>query len=409
MPTVRLTDKSVRSMKAPTESPQVDYWDDKLSGFGLRVSKSKKSWVLRYRFEERKRRITIGTYPTLPLADARDKAKDFLYQVEKGIDPAKAKAERKTAITFKELAEDYLERHAKIKKKSWAEDERCLVKEVIPKWGRWKAQDVERKDIRKLLDETVKRGAPVHANRLKTLIHTVFNFGIEKDLVQSNPCTGIKKLVEEKPEERVLSADEIRKVWLAMNDEAPDIRGILRLRILLAQRFIETLSMAWADLDLDSNWWTLPGNKTKNGRPHRVFITPLAKKILDEINGEDKDSLWVFPSPKDKSKHIFHPRKAVERVREKSGVYFTGRDLRRTAASQMASIGISNFIIDQLLNHIDKNNINLRHYNLYSYDSEKQEALLKWENHLRRIIAGEVTSSVVPIRPKASQAKDIQL
>src|SRR5262249_36880387 len=126
MPHLKLTDRTVNAIQPPP-SGRVDYFDanGKLAGFGLRVAASgRKSWVLLYRHGLRSRRLTLGTYPPLGLADARARAKDALLAVMQGEDPAGAKRVARESPTFEEVASAYVERHAKAKKRSWREDQR---------------------------------------------------------------------------------------------------------------------------------------------------------------------------------------------------------------------------------------------------------------------------------------------
>jgi hypothetical protein len=114
----------------------------------MRVSElGRKSWVAMYRHHRQKRRMTLGTYPTVGLADARERAKKILGQVANGQDPAQTKQTDRNAETFSDLANEYIERHAKAKKKSWEADDRVLNKDFLPSLGPIKARDVSRKDI----------------------------------------------------------------------------------------------------------------------------------------------------------------------------------------------------------------------------------------------------------------------
>jgi len=119
MPVVNLLARTVQGLKPPTAG-QIDYWDKNLTNFGIRVSCSgRKTWTIYYRFHGRKRRLSLGTFPTVPLADARERARKALSRVADGEDPATEKLLARQAGTFDELAEEYLQRHAKRKKKSW--------------------------------------------------------------------------------------------------------------------------------------------------------------------------------------------------------------------------------------------------------------------------------------------------
>ena len=277
MPTIPFTVRKLESLKPP-ESGRIDYWDEGFPGFGLRLSdRGGRTWVLMYRTKDgRQRRLKIGTADSLSLAAAHQKAKDALHEVAHGKDPAEARDALRGADTVKGLAELYIEKHAKPNKRSWQNDQRMLNHDVIPAWGSRKAKSIRRRDVIDLLDKIVARGAPVGANRTYEVIRRMFSFAIERDIVDAHPCVGIKSPGEEKQRERVLTEDEIRKVWSAFEAEGLQNRAILKLRLLTAQRGGEVRSMRWTDFDpaidkaIMGVWWTIPGDTAKNGRAHRV-------------------------------------------------------------------------------------------------------------------------------------------
>ena len=134
MPTRNLTVRLIDSIKPPLTG-RIEYWDAGTPGFGLRVTQSgRKSWVVLYRHQGRPRRLTLGPYPALPLADARDQARDSLRAVAKGKDPAGEKRIARLGDTFGDLAEDYIALYAKPNKRSWKEDRRALDRDLLPKF-----------------------------------------------------------------------------------------------------------------------------------------------------------------------------------------------------------------------------------------------------------------------------------
>ena len=184
-----LTHSFVEALKPPATG-QTDYWDAKTAGFGLRVSmRGTKSWLVRYRQHGHKRRLLLGRFPQMSLADARQGARRSLGEVATGNDPAEARAEAKGEPTFADLAELYVERHAKVKKapRSIREDQYMLDADLLPIWSGRKLSDIKRKDTIALLDDIVARGAPIHANRVRALVSTMFNFAVGRDLAEHNP------------------------------------------------------------------------------------------------------------------------------------------------------------------------------------------------------------------------------
>jgi integrase len=324
------------------------------------------------------------------------------------------------------LAVEYLKKHAD-KKRSRYEDNRIIEKDLKPHWKDRKAYDIKRRDVIQLLDKIVERGAPIQANRTLALIHKMYNWGIGRDLVESNPCTQVKAPGREKQRDRVLSEIEIKTLWAAFKVEGKSIEPMFKLRLVTAQRGGEIESMRWQDIDLESSWWTIPAEFSKNNLSHRVPLSDIAIDILlahkramdtdlektkhkaqesgkteDKTNYEkkiEKYSKWVFPSPVYKGDHITNVQKAVARVKEHSGVDdFKLHDLRRTAASHMTSMGISRLVVSKILNHVEQGIT--RVYDRHSYDKEKRTALEKWARRLLTILTGQ-KAKVVKLNTKA--------
>ena len=255
-----------------------------------------------YRVGPRFRRHTLGRYPVLGLADARDRAKKDLNSLTDGHDPARQKGENRNAMTFGELAADYMERHAKKRKRSWREDQRILDVYVLPEFRKVAAKDIHRPEVRELL-ERIAETAPVQANRVLACVRKTYNWAISQDLIEHNPCHGITRPGDEHQRDRVLSEDEIKAIWQTLEAERLEMAALFRLRLLAAQRGGELATMQWADVDLKSAWWTIPSERAKNGLSHRVPLSPPAVRILQELSTARKEekneqkrlSPWVFP------------------------------------------------------------------------------------------------------------------
>ena len=402
---IALTDRTVRALKPPAAG-RLDVWDEDNPGFGLRVSSSgRRTWILMYRMGKTLRRLTLGRFPTLGLADARVKATDALRDADRGQDPGRKKIEERNAETFADLAREYIERHAS-RKRSGREDIRLLNGSphkkktgktphvpLVTRWGTRRLQDLKRRDVRELLDETAER-APIMANRTLALVRKMFNFAIEREWVDANPCQMVKRPSPERQRDRVLSEDEIRRLWTALDVEQPVIAALFRLRLLTAQRGGEVQGASWSDVDLVGAWWTIPAERSKNGLAHRVPLSPQAVKILKGLKADaDDESTWVFPSSRKAGPHISHAQKAIERIVKRSGVEFRGHDLRRTAASLMVGAGAPRLVVSKILNHVESGVTAV--YDRHSYDQEKRAALDFWGRRLDAIISGKRRSKVL--------------
>jgi integrase len=167
-------------------------------------------------------------------------------------------------------------------------------------------------------------------------------------------------------------------------------RIALKLLLVTAQRKGEVISARWEDIDIAGAWWTIPAERSKNGLPHRVPLSRLAISLLNDarqLTGEEK-STWVFPSPKKEHMGPTALDHAVRRRIEEVGLTdFTPHDLRRTAASYMTSIGVPRLVVSKLLNHVEQGVTAV--YDRHSYDTDKRDALARWDRKLLEIIVGK--------------------
>ena len=396
---MKFTDRQIKSLKPKKERYEV--WETNGKGFGIRVAPTgRKSFIFLYRFQGASRRITFGNYPEISLADAHAAHAHSRQFLERGADPATveqdAKEESRRSPSIKFLVNEYIEKYAKPRKRSWKEDERILNKDVVPRWGRKKAQDITRRDIILLLDEIVERGAPIQANRALAAISKMYSFAMGRGILDSSPCVAIPPPSIENPRNRVLKSDEIKTLWNKLDTAKMQRTTMLalKLQLITGQRKGEVASARWEDFDSDLTWWTIPSEESKNNKPNRVPITPLALELLTELKAISGDSIWLFPSPR-AGKHISET--SIDHALRVNAdhfelEHFTPHDLRRTVSTEMASMGINDKTIDKILNHTDKKL--KKTYNLYSYDKEKLIALNAWANRLESIFTGKQTKVV---------------
>jgi integrase len=398
------TDRDIQSFK-PIEGQTKPYdkREKNRTGFGVTVFPSgEKSFIYFYTFAGRKRRMTLGKYPECSLKKARTLHREALAilvdKKDPGAEKKKEKIDIRDASTVEGLIEEYIEKWAKPNKRSWKVDLQSLNRDVMPYWGKRKANDISRRDVILLLDGIKDRGAPVQANRVLSCIKTMFNFAIQRDIVSSNPCIGIKQ-VKEKQCDRVLSEEEIRVLWPALsqhtNQDNPlhtihmsiETKLALKIQLVTGQRKGEIISAEWDELDLISGWWTIPAGKAKNNQTHRVPLSSLAIELLAVVKKLSKNSRYLFPA-KRKTTHITDGSvdKAVNRSTFDGVRPWTPHDLRRTAASHMTSIGIQRLIVSKILNHSEKSVTAI--YDQYSYDNEKRSALELWAGKLKEIVYG---------------------
>jgi integrase len=382
---------------------QYDVWDSSLPGFGLRVSvNGRKTWTVRYRIGRRLRRMTLGHFPPLTLADARKDARTALRSAEKGIDPAEAKIERRDADTFGELAAEYVERHAKRRKKSWKADDRMLRTEVLPHWRHRLARDISRRDVRTLVENIAERGAPILANRVVSLLSRVFKFALDEELIEASPAVRVSRPGQERSRDRVLTDDEIRQFWTAVAELPSEMAAFWKLRFLSAQRGGECVAMRWSDVDLEAGWWIIPATVAKNKREHRVPLSESALTILKDLRAAVDERLQqprADGQPRKEPVYVLAGARGKRQQADAAATFgvadFRGHDLRRTAATNMRKVGVPRDHVSKVLNHVEGGPAATRVYDRYDGDREKKIALDTWARTLTAILEQEAGAKVI--------------
>ncbi len=262
----------------------------------------------------------------------------------------------------------------------------------IPLWGNRLASEITKRDVVELINGIVDRGARRWSNISLTIIRKMFEFGVDQAFLSESPCETVKSQVKDKPGERNLDAAELKILWegIADTNMSEVVRRALQTVILLGQRSNEILGMSWEEIQ--GHWWAIPAVRMKNKKEHRVYLPPL----FFDLVGHPGTGL-VFPSLNE-GKVMHHnalsqaTKRLLDRVnkdRKKKDLLpvesFSPRDLRRTMATQLAELGIDQFIIGKVLSHTEKS-VTGRHYNKYHYDKEKEAAMRAWEARLREIV-----------------------
>jgi integrase len=413
-----LTDLSIK--KQPLPEKRRELADGKITGLYLVLQPSgAKSWALRYRAAGKPAKLTLGPYPTLDLATARRRAQEALGEIASGKNPATdqkvvreaQKAANSTADRVEAVANSFVERYVKRNVgASWArETERLLRVEVIPQIGGKRVGDVTRADIHNLLDEMVDRGSPINANRLLAVLRRMFNWCIERGLVERSPCNKLKAPSPEQARDRVLSDSELRVAWQAFERIGWPFGRIAQLLLLTGARRDEIAGARWNEIDLEGKTWTIAKERSKNGVAHEIPLSDAAIQIiksLPRIGG--KGDGFVFTTTTRApvsgwSRAKAHVDKAILAVTQDDAApaHWTFHDLRRSAASGMAEIGIAPHVVEAVLNHKSGTIKGVAAvYNRYTYATEKRAALDAWARRLEAIVSGAGASNVVEMKAR---------
>jgi integrase len=384
----RLSDLQIRNLRPP-ENGQIEVWDDRLPGFGIRVSHGgAKAFVLVYRFQGRSRRMTLGRYGILSLTDARRLAHETLRAVALGEDPAAVKIRTRRVPDierFDAFVAHYVQTYARPNNRTASETDRILRREFVRHWGVRPIATITKQDVLRVLDGIMAAGTHMSANSALAAVRKLFNWAIERGMLEQSPCRGIQKPAKAIARDRVLTDNEVRSVWLALSMIGYPYGPFAQILLLTGQRKGEVAGMRWTELDLREHLWSIPADRNKSGRAH---VVPLSSRVVELIEGLPRtDPNLVFPTrAQERTLHDFSRWKAE--LDQRSGVTnWRLHDLRRTAATGMARSGVSPHVVERILNHSTGTLGGVAGvYNRFGYLPEMQAALETWQNHVLKVI-----------------------
>jgi len=376
-----LTAKTLEALKPTAKRYEVH--DLHCPGLTVRVSvRGQKVFSVKFRYGLKQKRQKLGVYPRITLATAREKAIDILRQVDEGIDPTKRRRNPDTKVEA--VCREFVRLHAQARNKSWREAERILEREFVSAFAQRDIRDIKRWDVLELIDAAVARGSTYQANRILSNIRKLFNWCIERGIVDASPILGLKAPTKEQSRDRVLDDDEIVGLLRACRNEVYPFRQFVPMLLATAQRRGELAEMRWSEIDLDGKIWVIPADRSKNGKPHVVPLSAYALIILSEVP-RFLDCEFVFTTTHKSPVSGFS--KMLRRLSE--GSQTSGwrlHDLRRTAASGMARAGVAPHVVEKVLNHISGTISGVAAvYNRYGYDTEKRDALEEWGYKLEQL------------------------
>jgi integrase len=391
---MKFTAQSAEILQLASGETDRIWFDDAIPGFGLRArGTGARSWIFQYKLGSKTRRLVIGQTSAIKLGRAREIASEHHARVKLGRDPAGEKRilVERASHTFGALAKKYLDQQrTELRPGSYREIARHLEQHAAPLHP-LSLDFIDRRIIADRLGSIEKNSGAVTTNRARATMSAMFSWGMREGLVFANPVANTNKRAEH-PRDRVLKPYELRLVWQALN--GGQYATIIKLLMLTAQRVNEIAGLRWSEIDSGYCLISLPAERTKNARPHEIPISPAARTLLQEqpkIDGRD----LIFGKPGG------GPFSGLSRCKERLDARITelnkGRplapwvhhDLRRSAATDMANIGVQPHIIEAVLNHISGHKGGIAGiYNLATYSAEKKQALGRWDEHLCAIVCG---------------------
>ena len=387
MPTVKLTKGIIDAL--PTPSRDVVYWDRACPGFGVKVTpKGRKVFVVLYRMAgagSRLRKYTIGPYGRVTLHHARLAAQKVFTAKLEGRDPATEKREARRQLVadrVEDLLEAFIAQHVS-QNRSAREISRLLRREIGSAWGSRSIHEITKRDVIAVVTAIEQRGTPVAANKALKSIKTFLRWCVGRAVLDRSPAEGVPMPSKEITRDRILSDDELARVIVAARQIGGPYGAIVEFLALTGQRREEVARCDSEEINFETRTWILPGDRTKNGKPHIVHLSDSALTILEEMK---KESTYIFSAT---GKARFQAFSTAKRgLDNASGV--TGwrlHDLRRTCVSGMARLGVAPHVADKILNHQSGTISGVAAvYQRHNFLVERREALNRWGDHMAQIV-----------------------
>ena len=376
---VALTRATVKKLSLPAGKNDHVFWDDRLTGFGLRLQGAKKTWIIQYRDTGgTTRRLTVGNASVLEADDARADAKLKLADVTRGRDPANARKEARQAVKFGELIEHYLPYALGRQRPATHEATKRNLETHAKSLHSTAMRDIRRSDVSELHERITARNGSVQANRVLTSLSGFFAWAIGKGHREDNPASYVPKNSEVE-RERQLSDDEIHTIWTGTGSGS-HYDCIVRFLLLTGTRRSEVGSMCWTELD--GEIWTVPGIRMKNGKRHEVPLTPAALTCLPAARES-----YPFVFGRTKSRGYSGWSRSKERLDRRLKLAPWGlHDFRRTMSTRLHNAGVAPHIVEALLAHVGHKAGVAGTYNLAQYLEQKRAALDLWSSMVQVIV-----------------------
>jgi integrase len=449
-----LTDAAARRLKPQRERRTVP--DGAMPGLNLIIQSSgHKSFQMRFRGLGK---ITLGPFDAyghelagepaigmpLTVAAARQLAAWIHRERALGRNPiadhrarehrrrAEQEQEQAASNSFAASARIFIDEHARPKTRRWHETAKLLGLrwedlEPIPgglaqRWADKPVHEIDSHDIWSSVDEARRIGVPgivartpglseARPRALFAALSAMFGWLHRHRKIEQNPCTGMHRPSAPKARERVLTPDELRWFWRACDAVGEPFGMVFKLLLLLGQRLNEVAGMSRDELSADGTTWSLPGSRTKNGRPHQVPLPKLAREIIASVKENPGNLIFSTtgatpPSGWSRAKHrLDDTMLAVARMERRDGATippFKLHDARRTAITGMSELGVPPHVVEKVANHVSGHQAGVAGvYNKSELMPERREALERWSRHLAGIVAPQPGNIVSLLRKRS--------
>jgi len=397
---MRLTATSIKALALPPGTSDKTFFDDELHGFGVRIrSGGTARWVVQYDIGGKTKRVTLGTTAMLNASVARDKAKDLLAAIRLGADPAaeKREARLRAVETFGALLPRYLAyQRARRRPRSYTQLERHLVKYARELHPRPLAA-IDRRTIAKLISELTEESGAATAKVTRDSLSQYFTWLQREGVLEANPVTFTNVPTMNGARARLLSDEELRKIWSALGDG--DYSDVVKLLVLTGARRLEIGDLSWHEVDLEAAEIRLPAERCKNKRPHTILLSEPALSILAKRPRNERG--YVFGRGAFGFQGWSHCKEMLN-ARVPNVKDWVLHDLRRLISTAMHDrLGVPPHVVEAVLGHVGHRSGVAGTYNKALYVDERRRALARWGEHVLGIVTGKaVKAKVVNLRKR---------
>jgi integrase len=321
---IQFNQDTLRALPIPSrEESRIEYRDKACPGLVLRVTANGRKTFNFYAWCKARGapyRETLGSFPALPIKAAQDKAKILSAKIAQGEDPSESRRKKRERKTFGQLFEGYIEQSARPRKLRTVDEMLRNYRRHLQKpLGTRLASSITKAEMAELHAHLTQTAGSTTANRHHALVHAVFNWALDLDLVESNPATAVRRNPEHSRERYVTEPEMPYFLDAAKDEPNSDVGEFFQMCLFTGARGGEIKSIRWDQVHFgDKPVLSLP--RTKNGRARDVVLIPQAMQIIDRRFARRSSSPFVFPGVGRRG-HLVEPRKGWERVRARAEVY----------------------------------------------------------------------------------------
>ena len=392
-----LTAATVERLKPPAKG-QIEHFDKGFPGLALRVSYGGgKSFVYFYRIGGRLRRMTLGTYPALSLAEAREAWRDARQEAQRGRDPGHIARKTERGTTgYACVAEEWLRRD-QAENRTAPEVKRMFDRYVLPAWGGRSIEEIRRRDVLDVIDAIADRGAVSMARRVQSRLNRLFVWCVGRGILTLNPMQGLPKPGSDVKRDRVLTDDELVSVWRGAEAMGWPYGHAVQLLLLTGARREEIGQLRWAEVQGDTIH--LEGARTKTGNAHLIPLSTPAMELLEHAP-RVAGSEYVF-TVRDRKPIRGWSSAKLQLDALASIAPWRIHDLRRTVATGMQKLKVNLQVVEAVLGHTSGSRAGIVGiYQRHDYANEKRAALEAWGAHVVDLVEDREPGKVVPFGGK---------